>query len=196
MPDWYRNTEWNEEIEKDFFDRLGRARSQRDQYIVIQALTLADSHPKVALRLVDFYFETRTDSFNDGRARIAATQARFADGGYEKALDEYQAVIEGQSDGGSLIVGSPVEFAFLAARYRSTKHYAAALDQLTDLPPPKPGINDLVFRFHAARALLLHETGRDPVTARRDANMILDLPEATTSHFSDMIWRIRGIARR
>ena len=196
MPDWYRNTDWNEEIEQDFFTRLSRARSQRDQYIVLQALTLAESHPKVALRLVDFYFETRTDSFDDGRARMAATRARFADGGYEKALDEFQSALEGQSEGVNLMVASPLEFAFLAARYRSTRHYLAALDQLAILPPPERKIAELVFRFYAARALLLHETGRDPATAKNDADVILDLPEGLTAHFPDMLWRIRGIARR
>jgi len=196
VPDWYRNTEWNEEIETDFFARLGRARSQRDQYIVLQALTIAESHPEVALRLVDLYFETRTDSFDDGRARLAASRARFADGGYEKALDEYQATLEGQAGGGSLHVSSPVEFAFLAARYCSANHYVAALDHLANLPPPESQLNEPVFRFHAARALLLQETGRDPATARMDANVVLNLPEPLTAQFSDVIWRIRGIARR
>ena len=196
MPDWYRNTEWNEEIETDFFTRLGRARSQRDQYIVLQALTIAESHPKVALRLVDLYFDTRTDNFDDGRARLAASRARFADGGYEKALDEYQETLAGRGDDASLYVSSPIEFAFLAARYRSAKHYVAALDHLSNLPPPESHLSEPVFRFHAARALLLQETGRDPANARMDANVVLKLPEVLTVQFSDMIWRIRSIARR
>ena len=66
--DWYRNEDWNESIEEHFYSKLKRARSQRDQYLVIQALTLADNHPKVTLRLVSEYFESRKDQFDDVRA--------------------------------------------------------------------------------------------------------------------------------
>ena len=59
--DWYRNKEWNSEIEEFFYMKLKRARTQRYQYIVIQALSLTDNHPDISLRLVDEYFETRED---------------------------------------------------------------------------------------------------------------------------------------
>ena len=196
MADWFRNTDWNEDIEAAFFERLGRARSQRDQYIVIQALTLAESHPKVALRLVDFYFETRTDTFDDGRARLAAARARFADGGYEEALDEFEVALSKQNSGGSMYVASPLQFAFLAARYRSSKHYASALDLLRDLPPPRPDALEPAYQYHAASALLLSETGQDPAGARMNADIALSLPEALIGTFPDMLWRLRKIARR
>jgi len=38
--DWFRNREWNAEIEKDFLAQLARSRTQSDQYLVIQALTI------------------------------------------------------------------------------------------------------------------------------------------------------------
>ena len=196
MSDWFRNTDWTDDIEADFFERLGRARSQRDQYIVIQALTLAESHPKVALRLVDLYFETRSDTFDDGRARLAAARARFADGGYEDALDEFEAAIGVQTGGGSMLVASPLQFAFLTARYRSAKHYASALDMLRDLTPPERHALEPAFQYHAASALLLSETGQDPAGAHMNAEIALGFPEDLIGTFPDLLWRLRKIARR
>ena len=196
MPEWYRNTDWNDEIEEAFFARLNRARSQRDQYIVLQALHLANSHPEVALRLVDFYFETRTDDFDDGRARRAASTAHFALGGYEKALDDYLKTLEGDAEEKAMHVSSPLDFAFLAARYRSAMHYPAALEQLSRIAAPDEPQFDPRFRYHAAEALLLSETGRDPARAARGARIALDQPEAVQAPYSDLIWRLRGITRR
>ena len=194
MADWYRNQDWNGEIEEQFFAKLARARSQRDQYIVLQALTLAESHPEVTLRLVDYYFETRTDNFDDGRARMAASRANFALGGYEKALDDY---LEGMADKGenqAMYVGSPIQFAFMAARYRSVRHYLPALDALVGLEPPD-GQGEAPFIYCAAYALLLHETGKDPNGAKVLAEKALSQPKPLLDHFSEVTWRLRGITR-
>lgn len=195
MADWYRNTEWNEEIAADFFERLGRARSQRDQYIVIQALSLAASHPNASLALIDYYFETRTDDFDDHRARMAQTQAHFALGGYEKALDNYLAIMRGEDAERDLYVGSPIEFAFLAARHRSQRHYDAALEHLSQIERPSEKALDPQFRYCAAQAILLHETGRDPARAQVEAEHALAMPETLTNLYPDVAWRLRGIVR-
>lgn len=52
--DWFRNSNWNDAIETAFFAKLRRARSKA-QYLKIQACTLAEKHPEVALRLLDQY---------------------------------------------------------------------------------------------------------------------------------------------
>ena len=195
MTDWYRNTDWNDEIEAAFFAKLERARSQRDQYIVIQAIHLSNSHPEVTLRLVDFYFQTRTDDFHDPRARRAASSAHFALGGFVKALDNYLAILEGGDGERDLHVGSPLVFSFLAARYRSEAHYPPALKLISDLALPDDKQLEMRFQFFAARALLLSQTGKDPVGALRDARIALDLPEELLSQYPDMIWRLRGITR-
>lgn len=66
--DWFRQETWDEKIEQDFLARLSRSPSQRDQYLVIQVLTIAKTFPAVALRLADIYFETKKDNFDDVRA--------------------------------------------------------------------------------------------------------------------------------
>lgn len=56
--EWFRNTDWNASIAEAFHAKLAKARSGRDQYLVIQAMTLIHTHPKVALELADFFLET------------------------------------------------------------------------------------------------------------------------------------------
>lgn len=195
MTEWYRNSDWNEEIEDKFFDKLSRARSQRDQYIVLQAIHLASAHPKVALRLIDFYFETRNDDFHDDRAQRAVATAHLALGGYEEALDNYLAILGGDDTKRDIFVGSPIEFAYLAARYKSEKHYSAALEQLSKTSPPEEQQFDPRFRYNAARALILKESGIDPAAAKREAQIALAIPEIVISQYPDVVWRLRGITR-
>lgn len=75
--DWFRQEIWHEEIEKDFFAQLARSRSQRDQYLVIQALTIATRYPMVSIRLIDLYFETKKSSSDDVRALSARADAHL-----------------------------------------------------------------------------------------------------------------------
>jgi hypothetical protein len=196
MGDWYRNLDWNDEIETDFFARLARSKSQRDQYLMLQALYLSESHPSVSLRLVDLYFDTRTDDFHDDRARRAAAAAHFALGGHVAALDAYLETLDGDdSSERNLHVSSPIEFAFLAARFRSKGHYKAALIQLSSIAIPAPSQLDSRFRYFAANALLLAEIGSDPASAYRQATSVLDMPEALLASYPDLVWRLRGITR-
>lgn len=195
MTEWYRNTDWNDEIEAMFFAKLDKARSQRDQYIVLQGHHLSQSHPDVALRLIDFYYDTRKEDFHDGRADRVRASAQFALGGYAEALDNYLKLLKGQEANDDIYVGSPLEFAFLAARFRSETHYDAALEQLAGLNRPSDTEFESLFRYSAASALITYETRRDPVNALAMARTALDLPQAVLDAYSDVVWRLRGIVR-
>lgn len=195
MTEWYRNTDWNDEIEAMFFAKLGKARSQRDQYIVLQGHHLSQSHPKVALRLIDFYYETRTEDFDDGRADRVRASAQFALGGYVEALDNYLKLLKGQEANEDIYVGSPLEFAFLAARFRSDTHYDAALEQLAGFAQPSSKEPEPRFRYCAASALITLEKGSDPANALAMARAALDLPQEVLDFYPDVVWRLRGVTR-
>ena len=64
--DWYRNEEWNEEIEEAFFVKLKRAR-RKEQYLRIQASIIAPIYPNIALSLLKQYF-TLDDNFDHAQA--------------------------------------------------------------------------------------------------------------------------------
>jgi len=49
--DWFRNRTWSDKIASQFEAKLKRAR-RKGQYIRIQACTLAEEHPEVALQLL------------------------------------------------------------------------------------------------------------------------------------------------
>lgn len=91
--DWFRNGDWSPQIEADFQARLGRTHSQRDQYLVIQAITIESSHPKAALRLIEQYFATKTSDSHDVRALNARASAYIALGDDENAIRAMKQVL-------------------------------------------------------------------------------------------------------
>lgn len=56
--DWFRNESWNDNIEKSFFERLNRCRSDllKAQYLRIQAGHISKNHPDAAGGLLDLLF--------------------------------------------------------------------------------------------------------------------------------------------
>lgn len=94
--DWYRNAEWNPEIETRFMAKLNRAR-HKSQYLRIQASYLAESDPIVALRLLERYFELGDDYDLASAYGIKAT-AYIALGMIEQAVGAYEAALNRESD--------------------------------------------------------------------------------------------------
>lgn len=72
--EWFRNTKWDASIAEVFFAKLERARSQRDQYLAIQATALVRSHPKTALDLTDMFLQERRS--NSSLELLRALEAR------------------------------------------------------------------------------------------------------------------------
>ncbi len=156
--DWYRNEEWDDEIERAFFAKLKRARSQRDQYLAIQAVVLADSQPEVTIRLAQHYFETRTGRFNDSRVLAAQGNAYRTLGKVDDALASYQAALARQREFPSSVAVSGTSVAYYIATEGIDDQYGFALSLLEDdsggsIWPVS------VFRWNAAKALILSASG-------------------------------------
>ena len=151
--DWYRNKDWNETIEENFFAKLKRARSQRDQYIVIQALTLTDQHPKVSLRLADEYFESRKDKYDDVRALLAKSKAFIALGDIEGCVANYKKALQREREFPNHQTRGYLDYPYLVATQRIECEFVSALDVLNE------HIDRLTFpldyfKWHASKALI------------------------------------------
>lgn len=78
--DWYRNDEWNHEIEEIFFKKLGRSRSQKTQYLKIQAGYLVESHPDIVLRLAEYARINCPDEFWEQEFCLYESKALYKHG--------------------------------------------------------------------------------------------------------------------
>ena len=130
--DWYRRETWDDEIEQEFFARLKKTRSQRDQYLAIQVISLAQPHPEVSIRLAQHYFETRTGNFNDTRVLAAQGNAHRMLGNAEDALASYQAALARQRKYPSFNAVSGTTIAYYIATEEWEDHYDLALSLLEE----------------------------------------------------------------
>ncbi len=151
--DWYRNKDWNESIEDFFYSKLKRARTQRDQYLVIQALTLAENHPKVTLRLVNEYFVSRKDQFDDVRALLAKANAYFALNDLERCIVAFKEVLEREKEFPKHQTGVYLDYPYLVANRKIEHEYTTALNVLDE------HVDRLTFpldhfKWHASKALI------------------------------------------
>lgn len=151
--DWYRNKDWNESIAEQFYLKLKRARSQRDQYLVIQALTLSEKHPKISLRLVDEYFESRKDQFDDVRALLARANSFIALSDIERCIATFKEVLERERDFPNHQTGVYLDYPYLVATKKIENEYSDALDVLNE------HFDRLTFpldhyKWHASKALI------------------------------------------
>jgi len=155
--DWCRNTTWNAAIEADFQQRLRRARD-KSQRLRIQASYLTESHPTVALGLLEQYF-TLGDHFDTAQAHVDKARAMIALGDVDGALSSYEAALERERQFPSLETQAYLDFPCLVVEAEIVPMYARALDTLQAYQD-RPMFPVERYRAHGARALLLHHFGR------------------------------------
>jgi tetratricopeptide (TPR) repeat protein len=161
MTDWFRNTTWNESVERAFDDKLRRAR-RKEQYLRIQACTLARSHPDVALRLLDHYFVLPND-FDHAQAHVDRATAYLALGRVADALAAYEDALLRESAFPNLKTEAYIAFPFLVATRNVQEQYVRALELLLEHKSRLMFPVDH-FRWHTARALIA-AAARDAETA-------------------------------
>ncbi|MBB1319942.1 hypothetical protein H5123_20210 [Shewanella sp. SR43-4] len=151
--DWYRNENWNASIEEHFYSKLKRTRTQRDQYLVIQALTLADTYPEVSLRLVNEYFESRKDQFDDIRALLAKANACKTLNDLDGCISAFKEVLGREREFPNYQTGVYLDYPYLVATQKIENEYANAVDVLNE------HVDRLTFpldyyKWHASKALI------------------------------------------
>ena len=181
VTEWFRNKHWNDEIEKSFFSHLSRARTQRDQYIVIQALTLAKQYPNVSLMLIDLYFQSKKSSFEDVRALSAKSDAYISLGDIEQAIEAMKAVLAIEREKPSHKTTKYVDFPFLVATLKISREYNSALETLAERAKDLMFPLD-IFKYHASNSLI-HRELQDFDLSKKHAAIALEAAKIRKSGF-------------
>src|SRR5262252_2009580 len=93
---WFRNTSWDAHVSSAFEDKLRRAR-RKGQYLRIQACYLTQTHPHVALDLLDRYFALG-DDFDHAQAYVDRAEAYLTLGRVEDAFASYEAALKREEE--------------------------------------------------------------------------------------------------
>jgi tetratricopeptide (TPR) repeat protein len=177
--DWFRNEDWDEDIETAFFKKLRRARDKA-QYLTIQAGTLASTHPKVALSLLERYFEFGDKFFRSPAHEIQA-QAYLALGNIENAVRAYEAALTAEEELPTVQTQAYLDLPFLVAMNSIEESYPRSLELLAKFET-RPAFPVEHFRWHASKALILSRQDKSG-EAKRSACEALTWAEKTDSGF-------------
>ena len=177
--DWFRNEQWNEQIETAFFAKLRRARDKA-QYLCIQAATLVPTHPGVALRLLEQYFQLG-DTFFRSNAHVSQARAYLALGNVENAIRAYEAALTAEESFPNVRTHAYLDLPFLVATKGIPELYARALELLAKFET-LPTFPLEHFWWHASKALILNEQQKYS-EAKRSACEALVWAEKTDSGF-------------
>jgi hypothetical protein len=157
MPQWFRNTTWNDSIEHAFNEKLRRARGQGPQYLRIQASTLTRSHPAVALKLLDRYFQL-PDHFDRAQAYVDRATALLALGRIDDAILAYEDALAREATLPNFRTRACLDLPYLIATRAIRNSYDRALEILNahrkDVTFPID-----VFMWNATHALIAMDLG-------------------------------------
>lgn len=128
--DWFRNQEWNDEIEAAFFAKLKRARN-KSQYLRIQASTLAKRYPNVALQLLDSYFDLGED-FDYAQAYVDAATSFVALNKFHDAVSSYESALAREAEYPRLLTNAYLDMPYLIAVKEIEEKYSRALQVLEE----------------------------------------------------------------
>jgi len=171
--EWFRNADWDDDIEAAFDARLKRARDKA-QYLNIQAYALLAVHPRAAARLC-----RRTIALNDpaqtARAGLYLGTALAVDGDLDGAISALEASIEAQRLEPNHRTAAYLDQALLVALAKRDDMYDIALERLEGewaLPISEQPLASLI-----AQALIGSERGQNVSAFARLALEILEQPD-------------------
>lgn len=179
MTDWFRNKTWNEEIERTFDEKLLRAR-KKEQYLRIQASTIARLYPEVALRLLDRYFRL-PDNFDHAQAHVDRATAFLALARVNEAVESYEAALLREAAFPNLQTKAWLDLPYLIATLGIRERYGRAVSLLQTYEARIMFPVDR-FRWHAALALIAEANG-DIRLAKTNAERALEAAAVDHSGF-------------
>lgn len=164
MPDWYRCSDWNEQVEAEFFRRLKRARRHKSQYLVIQARILADTgRPElaaIALNLIELFLREHYNAVYAGGAFNTRARALLILEQWEEARQAFEDALAARRAMPNVIDDTWLEYPLAIARRRARDRYERALDILREFLSPGALVFPIQeFRFFATLALISTDEG-------------------------------------
>jgi len=155
---WYRNTSWTTDVAEAFEAKLRRARN-KEQYLRIQASYLTETHPKVALGLIDqlFAFENLHDVAS---AYCVRAKALTVMGNGPKAVQAYRDALDAEQRHPNYKTDAYLRLAELIVNQRMAKNYDLALAWLRK-NRDRPMFPVEHYQWNGLMAVLLFRSG-DP----------------------------------
>jgi tetratricopeptide (TPR) repeat protein len=154
--DWFRNRTWNASVAAEFEAKLKRAR-RKEQYLRIQASTIAESHPEVALRLLGRFFAL-PDQFDAAQAHVDRATAYLAQGRIPEAVASFESALSRESEFPKVLTQAFIDLPFLIATRGIREHYDRALQLLSQHRARLMFPVDR-FKWNAAHALIANHRG-------------------------------------
>ncbi len=176
--DWFRNTNWDDDIATAFEQKLARARLKSD-YLRIQGSTLARKHPSVALALLGRYFALG-EHFDHAQAHVDRADAYLALGDLEASIAAYEAALAREQCFPKLKTSAYFDLPYLIATLGLESRFARAMEILDGSTRRLHFPLDR-FRYHATRAIILARSSRP--AGRLDALAALEAATAAHSGF-------------
>lgn len=143
--DWFRQTHWTPEAERDFEARLARSRGQRGEYLRIQALTLADTrdpaNARPALDLAQRFLAENPSDFRRAGALVTVARTYAILGEPDAAVEAYLEAAEAERTTRQMRFRAYLDLAWFVATNGLSQHYDEALAAMEAGMQP----DDLVF---------------------------------------------------
>jgi hypothetical protein len=128
MVEWFRNKEWDDEIEAAFNVRLAKARNKA-QYLNIQAYTLLTTHPHVAANLATRAIAC-ADVSETPRAGLYLGTALAVAGDLAGAISALEGAIQAEKSEPMFRTAAHLDQALLIALAKRVDMYDLALERL------------------------------------------------------------------
>jgi tetratricopeptide (TPR) repeat protein len=154
--EWFRNPVWNDQVSAAFEAKLNRAR-RKEQYLRIQASTLAERRPEIAHLLLDRYFQM-PDQFDAAQAHVDRAKAYVAQNFLSEAIAALERALSREAEFPQSRTQAFIDLPFLVARRGVRERYARAR-QLLEQHRDRVMFPVDIFKWNTACALIARDLG-------------------------------------
>lgn len=166
--DWYRNESWDQKTEDFFFSKLSRARSQKSQYLKIQAYYLINSAPDVVLKLGEYFRSHCQDDFWEQELCLYESKAFYNMGKTSQAIVKVKDALNWLVQKPNIKTDAPYWYAELVLKKEISEEYKPSLEALKafhyETPFPTTQFN--YFSYLAILLNRLNETASAKIQAQ------------------------------